>query len=327
ILGSVPEHLRIILVTLLGAGMALSQAPSGAKPVSPPPDSPPESSGYAGSAVCKSCHPDITSTFFRNPHYKSVAAGKLPPEKAGCESCHGPAKAHVAARGGKLTIPRAFSLLKPEAVLDACLECHSNQISRANIRRSAHTMNGVACTSCHSVHRSPTQKFLLARKQTDLCYTCHASVRAQFNMPVKHRVNEGFMNCSDCHNPHGAFAPTWGSGVRPRLAQQVLGADQPCLRCHRDKAGPFTFEHAAVRVEGCERCHFPHGSINARLLRRPVVFTMCLECHNGAGTFGRHSTGVVLQTSSHNMADPRYQNCTVCHARIHGSNSDQYFLR
>jgi hypothetical protein len=27
------------------------------------------------------------------------------------------------------------------------------------------------------------------------------------------------------------------------------------------------------------------------------------------------------------MSDPRYQNCTVCHVRIHGSNSDDLFLR
>jgi hypothetical protein len=27
------------------------------------------------------------------------------------------------------------------------------------------------------------------------------------------------------------------------------------------------------------------------------------------------------------MTDPRYQNCTNCHVRIHGSNSDPLFLR
>jgi hypothetical protein len=27
------------------------------------------------------------------------------------------------------------------------------------------------------------------------------------------------------------------------------------------------------------------------------------------------------------MADPRYQNCTTCHVRIHGSNADSRFLR
>jgi ferredoxin len=34
-----------------------------------------------------------------------------------------------------------------------------------------------------------------------------------------------------------------------------------------------------------------------------------------------------VQSPSHNMAEPRYQNCTTCHVRIHGSNADQRFLR
>ena len=32
-----------------------------------------------------------------------------------------------------------------------------------------------------------------------------------------------------------------------------------------------------MRVEGCESCHSPHGSTNAKLLKRPVVFTMCIR--------------------------------------------------
>ena len=103
--------------------------------------------------------------------------------------------------------------------------------------------------------------------------------------------------------------------------------EEPCLKCHQDKRGPFIFEHAAVRVDGCESCHAPHGSMNSRLLRRPVVFTLCLECHNGAGTFGTRNTGISIQTATHNLADPRFQNCTACHVRIHGSNANANFLR
>jgi len=58
-----------------------------------------------------------------------------------------------------------------------------------------------------------------------------------------------------------------------------------------------------------------------------VTFTLCLECHNGAGTFGRQADGILTQSPSHNMADPKYQNCTTCHVRIHGSNADARFLR
>ena len=54
--------------------------------------------------------------------------------------------------------------------------------------------------------------------------------------------------------------------------------------------------------------------------------TLCLGCHNGAGS-GTRNFGVDLQTSRHNLLDPKFQQCTTCHVRLHGSNADQYFLR
>ncbi len=282
---------------------------------------------YVGSAVCKTCHPDVWLNFYRNPHYKSIAIGKEPPERTGCEGCHGPGKAHVEARGGKATIPHAFSLMAPAQTVDTCLTCHAKDFPRGQIRRSMHSQGDVACTSCHSIHRSPVAKYLLAKKQPDLCYPCHLPVRAEFAMPFKHRVNEGFMACTDCHNPHGTAAPVWRMATRPRMVDTGIANEQPCLKCHSDKRGPFTFEHGGVRVDGCEVCHSPHGSMNNRLLRRPVVFAVCLECHNGAGNFGRQGDGIFTQSPSHNMADPRWRNCTTCHVRIHGSNSDPLFMR
>jgi DmsE family decaheme c-type cytochrome len=287
-------------------------------------------SQYVGSEACKTCHADVYSTFYRNPHFRPSAEEKAA-GSGGCESCHGPGSAHIQAHGGKSTII-AFSELSAERTLDACLRCHSETISRANIRRSEHTLNGMACTSCHSIHRAKTAARLLAKPQRELCYGCHADVRAQFSLPFKHRVNEGFMTCTDCHNPHGAFHPTWNVAARPRMVEQALANEEPCLKCHAEKRGPFVYEHAAVRVDGCETCHMPHGSPNSRLLRRPVVFTMCLECHNGAGNFGREGKSEPLTDPDpkhifHNMADPRFQNCTACHVRIHGSNSDPTFLR
>lgn len=287
----------------------------------------PNSTGYVGSNACKTCHADVWSNFYKNPHFKSIALGTESPEKTGCESCHGPAKAHVEARGGKTTIPRAFSLMPAAQALNTCLACHEKSISRAQIRRASHTQADVACNSCHSIHKPAAAKSLLAKQQASLCYGCHNSVRSQFAMPHKHRVNDGAVQCIDCHNPHGSPAPTWRSGLRPRMVETSMDGEQPCLRCHTDKRGPFVFEHAAIRVEGCETCHAPHGSMNPRMLRRPAVFTLCLECHNGASGFGLSRDGIPLQTSSHNVNDPRYRNCVTCHVRIHGSNSDPRFLR
>src|SRR5947208_16660450 len=87
--------------------------------------------GYAGSVACKTCHADVWFNFYKNAHFKSIASGKETPEHTGCEGCHGPAKAHVDAGGGKATIPRAFSLMKPRQIIDACLTCHAGDFTRA----------------------------------------------------------------------------------------------------------------------------------------------------------------------------------------------------
>ncbi|HUA62589.1 MAG TPA: DmsE family decaheme c-type cytochrome [Verrucomicrobiae bacterium] len=284
------------------------------------------SQGYVGSDACKTCHADLWATFYKNPHFKSVASGQEAPERTGCEGCHGPGKAHIEARGGKSTIPRAFSLMKPKQVIETCLTCHARNFDKANIQRSEHTERDISCINCHSIHHSPTRKFLLAKKENELCYTCHAAVRSQFEMPSRHRVNEGFMTCTDCHNPHGSFAATWGMGQNAAMVEPVLGTETPCLKCHVDKRGPFVYEHPSVRIEGCQACHAPHGSTNAKLMKRPVEFTLCLECHNEGGS-GTRGAGVDLQSNIHNLLDPKFQKCTVCHIRIHGSNADQYFLR
>jgi len=315
--------LTILLLSICVRGAA--QAPSQNPVTNPPAPSPPPSQ-YVGSNVCQSCHPNVWANFYKNPHFKSVASGKELPERTGCEGCHGGGRGHVRAGGGKNTIPHAFSIMQPKQVVETCLTCHATDFGKVNIQRSEHTLNDVPCTSCHSIHNSHTAKFLLAKQQHELCYTCHANIRAQFDMPSKHRVNEGFMECSDCHNPHGAFPPDWGMGQQPRMVEQALGNEQPCLNCHTDKRGPFVFEHPSVFVEGCATCHNPHGSTNAKLLRRPVVFTLCLECHNGGGTGTRHG-GVDIQSARHNLLDPKFQKCTTCHVRIHGSNADQFFLR
>src|SRR6266702_7705566 len=96
---------RMICLIRLGCALLICLANSAAAPQGPP--------AYAGSDACKTCHADVWFNFYKNPHYKSIASGKELPERTGCEGCHGPAKAHVEARGGKTTIPHAFSLMTP----------------------------------------------------------------------------------------------------------------------------------------------------------------------------------------------------------------------
>ena len=38
----------------------------------------PSSAAYAGNTECKTCHPTIWATFYKNPHFKSLASGTYP---------------------------------------------------------------------------------------------------------------------------------------------------------------------------------------------------------------------------------------------------------
>ncbi len=310
----------MILLAAAVLFLMFALAPAGAQQA-------PARPGYAGDAQCRICHPDLWDTFPRNAHFKTIVS-PIPVEISyGCEGCHGPGQAHIEGKGDRGKVNRIAGRAANQ-VLDACLACHSKDFPRSNIRRSAHSTHEVACTNCHSIHRSPAPKYLLAKQQRDLCYSCHLEVKAQFSMPFRHRVDEGVMQCTDCHNPHGAFNPTWRMAGRPRLVADSFGNDESCLKCHADKRGPFVYEHPPVRVEGCESCHSPHGSPNPRLLKRPAIFTMCLECHNGIPGFGKTGFGEPAPvTSFHKLEQPQFQNCVTCHARIHGSNVDRRFQR
>ena len=306
--------LLLLSLLLLCPGPAASQAPAEPNP-------------YVSSQVCKACHQDLWQSFNRNPHFKSVASGKEPPEQTGCEGCHGPGGLHVKGMGDKTKI-RRFPLLQPNEVLNECLACHAKDFGKMNIRRSSHSTAEVSCINCHSIHGSQEGRFLLADKQRNVCYGCHIEIRARFDLPFKHRVNEGVIDCTDCHNPHGTPMATWSIAQAPRMVSHGFGNDLPCLKCHTDKRGPFVHEHPPVRVEGCPMCHDPHGSTNPRLLQRPAVFTLCLECHNSVVGFGPRMGGIPAPGRRfHDLSQPQFQNCVTCHSRIHGSNTDPLFRR
>jgi DmsE family decaheme c-type cytochrome len=180
----------------------------------------------------------------------------------------------------------------------------------------------VSCTACHKVHANEGHD-LVARRASAIneeCSSCHLNIWAQFQRPNHHKLPEGAMSCVDCHNPHG--------GARPAMMQS-FGANEPgCFACHGDKRGPFAFEHSVVRFEGCGACHEAHGSANPRLLNRQEVRLVCLECHaNLPGSMNTRPVMGVVPPSFHDLRSPRFQNCTVCHQKIHGSHVDRNLLR
>jgi DmsE family decaheme c-type cytochrome len=294
----------------LAGGLALAEdrKPAPATAAARPQDT----SKYAGSDTCQACHEEIFKKFEATPHWKTMLDKRGGPAKQGCESCHGPGKDHVEGGGDKTKI-LLIKKLSTNKVTETCMTCHQYGEEQANFARSAHKTNNVSCLDCHSVHAAKEKQFLLARKQPDLCYSCHGETKPEFAKPFRHRVNENLVKCTDCHNQHGGFLT--------RSVRATASQDATCFKCHAEKAGPFVFEHAPVKTEGCVACHVPHGSSNPRMLKRSQVNLLCLECH----TFTTDVPVPGLPTF-HNQAQ-KYQACTVCHVTVHGSNFSRVLFR
>jgi DmsE family decaheme c-type cytochrome len=296
----------LVVLCFCGRRPVLAAAPAQQAEAQPTVES--TAAGYVGESTCSTCHADIAKGFASNPH------SHLALEHAGhgvtCEACHGPGKAHVEG-GGDVTKIFRFEKASAAQVDDKCLSCHA--AAHPNFERSAHGQAGVTCLSCHSVHHAVTPDFLLVAAQPKLCYQCHQDVKVRFSLPFHHRIPEGLMKCTDCHDPHGTF--------QAKQLRSAADENMICTKCHMETAGPFVYEHPVVRTEGCLACHSPHGSPNARLLKVNNVNTLCLQCHSASMNFGEAGT-----PSFHNQST-QYVSCTTCHTQIHGSNASDIFFK
>lgn len=136
-----------------------------------------------------------------------------------------------------------------------------------------------------------------------MCAECHGDIVARFSLNEHHRLQEGILECTSCHDPHDVQTRTMLGGFK----------QEACATCHADKTGPYVYEHGSVRVEGCTACHDPHGSVNRHHIKFQKEAELCLSCHAGLPSFHSRFT---LDT-----------NCTNCHTSIHGSNFSPFFLQ
>ena len=317
-----PPTLRrgIYVAMMLGAVVLLSrvwaqgQAPAAAQ------------SGYVGSDTCTTCHEDEGRRFVRTAMGKAFAHPRTSGEEWGCESCHGPGKAH-ADSGGKDRIPVTFGKDSKNSIEErnhACLTCHSRG-DRLFWKGSPHESRDMTCVHCHQGHEPKGERAVSAevrynaplsenrgvkKPQPELCLECHQMRRAQLQRSSHMPYREGKVTCTSCHNPHGSPNPK-------QLIQSTV--NENCLTCHTERRGPFLWEHPPV-MENCANCHEPHGTNNPQLLkvRMPRV---CDSCHVAS----RHPTTPTVLNSVRDFN----RGCTNCHSTIHGSNhpSGSAFLR
>jgi DmsE family decaheme c-type cytochrome len=271
--------------------------------------------------LCNACHLDKFEAREHNAHSVLFTAEwqQRTGHEVGCLNCHGDITAHIAAGGGRDTGAFAFRTETALAQNDVCLGCH--RATHPTFDSSPHARAGLACTSCHSQHGGAATALLRERDvphataslgaRSRLCYECHAEPFAELELNEHHRLREGVLECTSCHNPHAPATRTLLGGFK----------QQQCGNCHLDKTGPFVFEHGASRVEGCTGCHTPHGSPNRHLLAYQRVGELCLSCHAAIPQF---------HAGFNAAAPPRFgldTQCTSCHSAIHGSNFHPFFLR
>jgi DmsE family decaheme c-type cytochrome len=301
--------LVLIVVALTGI---LVFGPPGLRAQNPPKKAAPAQSGSINNEDCAACHDDVVKAFDRNPH-AILEKSKQYSLKNSCESCHGPGQAHMDGSGDKTKIV-TFKEAEGRKYNEMCLSCHKKNRELVAFNGSRHSKGALNCADCHNIHNAARATPLLKEAETPLCLRCHTSRRADFAKPYHHRVKEGAMKCSDCHQPH--------SGLERRQIRNSTVGDAICTKCHTSTEGPFVFEHAPTKIHGCLNCHEPHGSINAKMLVRTTVRQLCLECHTkNVGVLGSQPP------SFHDVTNIRYQNCTTCHVKIHGSNASRLLLR
>ena len=302
------------LITLLGVLGLLAVVSPATPQAAPKGESPQE----AQSCLASQCH-EYRMAFWKSPHSALDTEGLASRADAtwSCAACHGEPKKRDKAPGEPGCQVDVFSFLASEAPhvrSERCLACHATD--HPDFDLSPHARAGLDCTTCHAVHEDNPGRWPLQRKVTEYdgdalrteasgttCVGCHADVFADFEQNERHRLQEGVLVCTDCHDPHR------------RQSRLLLGGfkQEACAKCHRDKIGPFVFEHAAVRVEGCVTCHTPHGTPNRHTLAFQQVAELCFSCHPTVPGF---HTRFTLDTQ-----------CTNCHSTIHGSNLDSHFLK
>ena len=123
---------------------------------------------YVGSQACQDCHPNITETFYRNPHNKSIVSQKELPERTGCEGCHGPGGQHIAAGdGGTILLSRAFPRSRCWTLASSAIAKHSH----APTSGVPHTRSMASCAPTAIPFTAPRRPRIYWPRPRRICAT------------------------------------------------------------------------------------------------------------------------------------------------------------
>lgn len=235
---------------------------------------------------CQGCHAsqlevrlDTTARAYRTS-FTSLAIN--------CESCHGPARAHVeAARRGLTPVAlRPLATLDKDASTEVCAACHAVKARVAGGYLPGRTLADHYSTRLalfgDSLLKPDGRTHTFAYQEGQAWSDCY--------------VNGG-MSCTSCHDPHTqGYRDVTGASL-PRV-----DADEQCTSCHASKgvAPEAHTKHAATSAGSrCVACHMPY-------LQQPAVGTRV--------RYGRsdHTIAIPRPAFDESLGVPNA--CATCHA-------------
>jgi len=260
--------------------------------------------------TCGRCHAEQIRAMNASSQHPPVV-------EDGCLLCHQP---HGSENEGLLA----------EGEKSLCGGCHDvgELVVRAESSGGKATVKGDAalhppvrdgdCSGCHEPHGS-TDRPLLARTGSGLCFGCHTQEKLDFEAGKVHTpVAEG--KCDLCHTPHGSE-----HGDLAKVAQPGV-----CVECHNFAEPQLVTAHKNIDVSGarCTSCHAPHSSPNESLLNvvvhEPFKDGDCETCHEvTAAATGPATLGAVPETLCFDCHDAQQSGkghqhvegvaCVACH--------------
>lgn len=240
-------------------------------------------------AMCADCHSTNLLKNYDEQH--DSFASTWHEQNVGCQSCHGPAQAHVdwaakadktkTAAPGQMGLAVDFQALDAKALVEQCAYCHSRRQSLGRGAQPGHPLLDSA---------------LPASLRPDL-YHADGQILGEvyeYGSFTQSKMYAAGVACTDCHNPHSTRVKIKGNGL--------------CQQCHNEQPPARFPSLRAKSYDSPEHHHHQPGSAGAQ----------CVNCHMPQTTYmvvdprRDHSLRIPRPDLAEKTASP--DACTGCHA-------------